>query len=143
MLLIALLALPFVGSLVAALLQANARNAEAWLAGAVALAGLALTASHYPEMSEGQVVRFSMEWLPGLGIDFSLRMDGFAWLFCVLLPSGGPVAARGARPGPLGESLALRAARSGQGSLRRESAPARRHWFARWRLFTWSSSLAR
>ncbi|HEY8251624.1 MAG TPA: hypothetical protein VIG70_13545 [Burkholderiales bacterium] len=44
-LLLALLALPFAGSLAAALFPANARNREAWLAGAVALAvhGLAWT----------------------------------------------------------------------------------------------------
>ena len=84
-LLIVLLVLPFLGSMAAALLQANARNAEAWLAGAVALAGLVLTASYYPEMSNGQVVRIGAEWLPALGIDFMLRMDGFAWLFCVMV----------------------------------------------------------
>jgi multicomponent K+:H+ antiporter subunit A len=83
--LIVLLALPFLGSMAAALLQANARNAEAWLAGAVALAGLGLTASYYPDMSNGQVVRIGAEWLPALGIEFTLRMDGFAWLFCMMV----------------------------------------------------------
>lgn len=85
MLLIALVAMPFAGSLAAALLQANARNAEAWLAGTVALLGLAVTASYYPEMSNGDAIRFSVEWLPALGIEFTLRMDGFAWLFCVMV----------------------------------------------------------
>src|SRR5689334_1456497 len=85
MLLLALLALPFAGSIAAALLRANARNAEAWLAGALALGALALAASQYPEMANGKVVRFGVEWLPALGIDFALRMDGFAWLFCVLV----------------------------------------------------------
>ena len=36
--LLLILALPFAGSLLAAVLPANARNAEAWLAGLVALA---------------------------------------------------------------------------------------------------------
>ena len=76
MLLIVLLALPFACSVAAALLPANARNAEAWLAGAASLAGLALTASYYPEMSNGQVVRFAVEWLPTLGVGFSLRRLG-------------------------------------------------------------------
>src|SRR5688572_4705601 len=89
MLLVALLALPFAGSIAAALLPANARNAEAWLAGAVALGGLALAASQYPAMSNDQVVRFGVEWLPTLGIDFSLRMDGFAWLFCMMVTGFG------------------------------------------------------
>jgi multicomponent K+:H+ antiporter subunit A len=85
MLLVALLALPFAASIAAALLRPNARNQEAWLAGTIALAGLALAATHYPEMSRGEVIRFAVQWLPALGVDFSLRMDGFAWLFCVLV----------------------------------------------------------
>lgn len=85
MLLTVLLALPFAGSIAAALMRANARNAEAWLAGAVALAALAITAGYYPEMSAGEVIRFGVQWLPALGIRFALRMDGFAWLFCVLV----------------------------------------------------------
>ena len=84
-LLISLAALPFAGSLAAALFPANARNAEAWLAGAVALGGLVLAASVYPEMSRGQVVRFDLAWLPAFGLDFTLRMDGFAWMFSVLV----------------------------------------------------------
>jgi multicomponent K+:H+ antiporter subunit A len=79
-----LVVLPFAGSLCAALLPANARNAEAWLAGAVAMAGLALALSVYPEMSNGQILRLDFEWLPALGLNFTLRMDGFAWMFSVL-----------------------------------------------------------
>lgn len=84
-LLVVLLALPFAGSIAAGCFPANARNAEAWLAGAIALAGFGLAASLYPEMSNGQVIRFDLEWLPAFGIDFTLRMDGFAWTFCVLV----------------------------------------------------------
>jgi multicomponent K+:H+ antiporter subunit A len=82
-LLVLLLALPFAGSLCAMLFPANARNAEAWLAGGVALAALSLTAFVYPEMSNGQILRLDAEWLPGL--DFTLRMDGFAWMFSALV----------------------------------------------------------
>ena len=56
-LLIALLALPFAGSVAAGLLPANARNREAWLAGAVALAVQGLAWWVYPEMAHGQVLR--------------------------------------------------------------------------------------
>jgi multicomponent K+:H+ antiporter subunit A len=31
------------------------------------------------------VLRYSLEWIPQLGLDFSLRLDGFAWMFCVLI----------------------------------------------------------
>jgi multicomponent K+:H+ antiporter subunit A len=77
-LLIAALALPFIGSCLAALLPANARNAEAWLAGTVSLISLALVAAGYPRITGGGVIRYTMEWVPELGLAFSLRMDGFA-----------------------------------------------------------------
>jgi multicomponent K+:H+ antiporter subunit A len=80
-----LLALPFAGSVAAALLPANARNAEAWLAGAVALAAHGLAWVWYPEMSNGQVLRLDFPWLPALGLTFSLRLDGFAWMFTLLV----------------------------------------------------------
>ena len=83
--LIAVLALPFVGSCLAAPLQANARNAEAWLAGAVALIGLVLLAASYPRIVNGGVIRHTVEWVPDLGLEFSLRMDGFAWILAMLV----------------------------------------------------------
>ena len=84
-LLIAVLAVPFVGSCLAALLQANARNAGAWLAGAIALISLTLLAVGYPHITHGGVVRSKMDWVPDLGLEFSLRMDGFAWVFAMLV----------------------------------------------------------
>ena len=84
-LILVLVVLPFVGSLAAALLPANARNAEAWLAGAVALGGLVITAGLYPEMSAGHAARCHFAWLPAFGLDFTLRMDGFAWMFSGLV----------------------------------------------------------
>lgn len=77
--------LPFVGALLAMLLSPNARNAEAWLAGSVAFIALVLTIAAYPEITEGGVLRQSIEWIPALGLTISLRMDGFAWLFCLLI----------------------------------------------------------
>ncbi len=87
--LIVLLALPFAGSIAAAMLPANARNAAAWLAGTIALTGAGLAASLYPEMVHGQVLRLGVEWLPALGLDFTLRMDGFAWMFSLLVTGMG------------------------------------------------------
>jgi len=84
-LLLLVLLLPFAASIAAGMLPHNARNAEAWLAGTVALTGLTLTLTFYPEMSAGQVVRMSAEWLPAFGIGFTLRMDGFSWLFSLLV----------------------------------------------------------
>ena len=47
-LLIVILALPFVGSCLAVLLRANARNAEAWLAGAICSIDLVLVVGGLP-----------------------------------------------------------------------------------------------
>ena len=83
--LIVVLALPFVGSLLAALFQANARNAEAWLAGAVAFVSLLLLVASYPRIVSGGVIRYTVEWVPKLGLNFYLRMDGFAWVLAALI----------------------------------------------------------
>ncbi|WP_342641084.1 monovalent cation/H+ antiporter subunit A [Rhodoligotrophos ferricapiens] len=84
-LLIAILILPFAGSLIAGFLTGTIRNAEAWLAGAISLAGLGAVAALYPTVAKGEIIRAQMEWLPSLGLNFSLRMDGFAWMFSVLI----------------------------------------------------------
>ena len=85
MLLILLISLPFVGSAVAALLPANARNAEAWLTAGVAIAEIVLLATCYDAMANREVLRIELEWLPEAGLNFVLRVDGFAWLFAALI----------------------------------------------------------
>ncbi|NMG43112.1 monovalent cation/H+ antiporter subunit A [Aromatoleum toluvorans] len=81
--------LPFAGSLCAAFLPSNARNAEAWLAGFVALGTTLVIAALYPQVSAEGVVRLNVPWAPALGLDISLRMDGFAWLFALLVSGMG------------------------------------------------------
>lgn len=85
MLLALIVALPFIGSLCASLLPSNARNAEAWLAGFVTLASLVLVASLYPQVVAGGVVRATIPWLAQFDLHFYLRMDGYAWLFAMLV----------------------------------------------------------
>ena len=85
MLLTLIVLLPFVGSILAALMPANARNAEAWLAGAVTVACVALIGVEYGDVADGAVVRTRLAWLPQFGLEFYLRMDGFAWLFALLV----------------------------------------------------------
>lgn len=84
-LLILLLALPFAGSVAAGLCRANARNTEAWLAAAIALAALLIVSKFYPEVAGGDVARLELEWLPALGLNFVVRMDGYAWMFATLV----------------------------------------------------------
>jgi multicomponent K+:H+ antiporter subunit A len=89
MLLIVVIALPFVGSCLAIFFQANNRNSEAYLSGAVALTDLLLLVLTYPRVVDGEVVRFKAAWVPDLGLEFYLRMDGFAWLLAALITSIG------------------------------------------------------
>jgi multicomponent K+:H+ antiporter subunit A len=82
-----LLLLPFAGSLCAAFLPANARNAAPWLAGAVALACAVLVGMAWPE--GGVVRRESMYWAPEFGVELVLRLDGYSWLFAMLVSGMG------------------------------------------------------
>ncbi|MDM9624071.1 monovalent cation/H+ antiporter subunit A [Rhizobium sp. S96] len=89
-LLVVLLLLPFVGSLLSVcLLNTPSRRLPAGLAAIIILASLLLTASFYPAVSDGGVVRFDAQWLPQLGLNFTLRMDGLAWIFTMLITAIG------------------------------------------------------
>ncbi len=80
-----LLLLPFVGSLIAVLLPADARNRESWLAIAVSAAGLAIVVGLYPRIASGEVLREEFAWLPAYGLNIVLRVDGLAWVFALLV----------------------------------------------------------
>ena len=83
--LVALILLPFLGSIVAALLPANARNTESTLAGLIALFCTVQAALYFPQIADGGVLRQEIHWLPELGLNLVIRMDGFAWMFCMLV----------------------------------------------------------
>lgn len=95
--LVLILALPFFGSIVAAFLPSNARNIEAWLAGLIALVCAGLAISHFPAILDGEVIRITVPWLPDHGVNLSLRMDGFAWLFAMIITLMGALIALYAR----------------------------------------------
>jgi multicomponent K+:H+ antiporter subunit A len=83
--LVTLILLPFIGSLLAAVLPANARNTESTLAGLIAVFCTIQTALYFPDIVDGGVLRAEIAWIPALGLNFVLRMDGFAWMFCMLV----------------------------------------------------------
>ncbi len=93
MLLTLILAIPFVGSLCAALLPTKARQAGAWLAGGSALACLVLILALTPDLAEFAVIKSSIPWIPSQGLDLTLRMDGYAWLFAVIITAMGALIA--------------------------------------------------
>src|SRR5690606_38123721 len=87
--LVLILALPFAGSIIAALLPENARRLEAWLAGIVAVVCAILVFMHLPQVMDGAIVKTVIPWIPGQGVDFTLRMDGYSWLFSIIITTMG------------------------------------------------------
>ncbi len=78
-------ALPFAGSLLPLVF---ARRGRSFIAGAAAVGpaiALALLLQAMPAVFQGEAPRFSAPWVPALGLDFSLRLDGWAWLFATLI----------------------------------------------------------
>ena len=51
----------------------------------VAVVALALVIATYPRVTNGGIVQYNAAWVPELGLEFSLRMDGFAWLMATLI----------------------------------------------------------
>ncbi len=83
--LVALIALPFVGSLCAALLNRSARTTAALLAAVVTLGGATLLAFQYPQVSSGTGIRERVAWLPTQDLDLIIRVDGLSWVFAMLV----------------------------------------------------------
>lgn len=79
------LVLPFAASALAALLPTRGRNTESLLAGAAALGCALLLATAFPAIARGEVLAERIRWIPSLGIDLVLRIDGFAWMFGMLV----------------------------------------------------------
>jgi multicomponent K+:H+ antiporter subunit A len=59
------------------------------LACAIALGEVAVLSHFYPAIVDGQVVRFEIEWVPLAGLAFVLRLDGFAWIFALIITGVG------------------------------------------------------
>ena len=95
--LLSLLLLPFVGSLVAALLPTHARTAAAVWAALVAGAAAVWVALLSARLQGGAVLREQYRWIPSAGIDLVVRMDGFAWMFALLVTGIGALVALYAR----------------------------------------------
>src|SRR5690554_396075 len=82
-----LILLPFIGSFIVATIPPDSRKYEVWLAGLVGAIGIAITVSLFFSINAGDVLRLQWQWLPDLGLNFSLRMDGLAWFFTFLIQS--------------------------------------------------------
>jgi multicomponent K+:H+ antiporter subunit A len=71
------LAIPLAASLVAAALPARAHNRAALLSGAASVVGLLAVVLRFREVAGGDVVVERLAWMPELGVDLVLRLDGF------------------------------------------------------------------
>lgn len=79
--LLILLLLPFLAATVLAASPRLSRTAIGWLALAAPLAGVIGLTALTPSIMAGEVLRSSHPWVPAIGLDIALRMDGLAWLF--------------------------------------------------------------
>ena len=86
MTLAAIILLPLAaGSAAAWLLRRRGLTAVALASACVAASALALLVWHAPRVYSGEVLVQRWTWLPELGLDLSLRLDGFALLFALLI----------------------------------------------------------
>ncbi|PJX23732.1 monovalent cation/H+ antiporter subunit A [Advenella sp. S44] len=83
--LILLLILPFLGSILVGLLPVHARAPEAWMAGIIAVIGALITLSLLPDVLQGNTIVQTLEWVPSYKLNLVFRMDGYAWLFSLLI----------------------------------------------------------
>ncbi len=83
--LIPLLALPFLMAVSVVALRHRTRAVLAWVAAIAPLAGLVLLGTLSATVLQGGIVRSDHAWLPQIGLQFSLRLDGLAWMFAGLV----------------------------------------------------------
>ncbi|MBA2237906.1 MAG: monovalent cation/H+ antiporter subunit A, partial [Lysobacter sp.] len=80
-----LLALPFVLAVWVLLARSVSRSTTAWMAGMAPLLGLVLLGVMTPQVVNGEVPQVSHAWIPQIGLAFSLRLDGLAWMFALMV----------------------------------------------------------
>src|SRR6185437_12237059 len=54
-------------------------------AGLTALLCVLLLAGLYPQVAGGEIVRFAVPWMPQYGLELNFRLDGYAWMFAMLV----------------------------------------------------------
>ncbi|TFY96995.1 monovalent cation/H+ antiporter subunit A [Ramlibacter rhizophilus] len=69
--------------------SARHRHASAVVAGLTTLAALGLALTLAPAVFEGQTLLFHQPWLPSVGLDIGLRLDGLALMFALLITAVG------------------------------------------------------
>ena len=80
-----IIALPFLGIFLPLLLERFGRSACAFGAGLAPLTALILLLTKRADVFAGQTEIIHYEWLPQLGLNLSLRLDGLGFLFALLI----------------------------------------------------------
>lgn len=80
-----IIALPFLGIFLPLLFERFGRSACAFGAGLAPLGALILLLSKREQVFAGEVEKVTLQWLPELGLNLSLRLDGLGFLFALLI----------------------------------------------------------
>jgi multicomponent K+:H+ antiporter subunit A len=83
--LLVIILLPLLGACLPPLCERFGRNICAMSAAVGPLLALGLLVSYLPALFEQQVFFFHQSWLPQLGLDLSLRLDGLGMMFALLI----------------------------------------------------------
>ncbi len=80
-----ILALPFFGALLPGLMNAAGRSATAGVTFTVTLAAFIGLLTNLPAVIAGEVVTARVDWIPTLGLNFTLMLDGLGFFFALLI----------------------------------------------------------
>ena len=85
MTLLFIIILPILGAVLPLLAERWGRTACAYAAAVGPLLALVLLLNAIPAVFSGEALRYHQEWLPLLGLDLSLRLDGLSLMFALLI----------------------------------------------------------
>ncbi|MGB3243783.1 MAG: proton-conducting transporter membrane subunit, partial [Sulfitobacter sp.] len=80
-----IVALPFFGALLPGLMNSAGRSATAGVTFTVSLAAFIGLLTNLPTVLAGEVVMARVDWIPLLGLNFSLMLDGLGFFFALLI----------------------------------------------------------
>ncbi len=80
-----IVALPFFGALLPGLMNAAGRSACAGVTFTVTLAAFIGLLTNLPAVLAGDVVMARVDWMPSLGLNFTLMLDGLGFFFALLI----------------------------------------------------------
>ncbi len=80
-----IVALPFLGALLPGLMNAAGRSACAGITFSVSLVAFIGLLTNLPAVLAGQVITARVDWMPALGLNFTLMLDGLGFFFAFLI----------------------------------------------------------